>query len=173
MQRMARMSLRFELRQAQERDLPEMLAIYAAEVRHGTASFEIEPPDLDELRRRHAKVAQLGLPWLVAQCPEGIGGYAYATSYRERPAYRFTLEDSVYVADWARGHGLGRAMLAAVIAAAGAAGARQMVAVIGDSANRGSIRLHHACGFVEVGVLRDVGRKFDRWLDTVLMQRTL
>ena len=163
----------FELRPAEPSDLPHVLAIYATEVRHGTASFELEPPDLDELARRHAKVRDLGLPWLVADGPGGIGGFAYATSYRERPAYRFTVEDSVYVAEWARGIGLGRALLEAVIAAAGSAGARQMVAIIGDSANLGSIGLHRACGFAEVGVLRDVGRKFDRWLDTVLMQRTL
>ena len=127
-----------------------------------------------ELTRRHGGCAQLGLPWLVAE----LGGrhrpaIAYATSYRDRPAYRFTVEDSVYLAAWARGRGLGRALLEAVIAAARDAGARQMVAVIGDSANHGSIRLHRACGFAEVGVLRDVGLKFDRWLDTVLMQRGL
>lgn len=167
------MSVPFELLPAEPSDLPHALAIYATEVRHGTASFELEPPDLDELARRHAKVRDLGLPWLVAAGPGGIGGFAYATSYRERPAYRFTVEDSVYVAEWARGMGLGRALLEAVIAAAGSAGARQMVAIIGDSANLGSIGLHRACGFAEVGVLRDVGRKFDRWLDTVLMQRTL
>ena len=167
------MPAHFDLRPAMPADLPQVLAIYAAEVRHGTASFELEPPDLVELTRRHGRVAQLGLPWLVAELPDGIGGFAYATSYRDRPAYRFTVEDSVYVADWARGRGLGRALLEAVIAAARAAGARQMVAVIGDSANHGSIGLHRACGFAEVGVLRDVGRKFDRWLDTVLMQRGL
>ena len=167
------MPAHFDLRPAMPADLPQVLAIYAAEVRHGTASFELEPPDLVELTRRHGRVAQLSLPWLVAEFPDGIGGFAYATSYRDRPAYRFTVEDSVYVADWARGRGLGRALLEAVIAAARASGARQMVAVIGDSANHSSIGLHRACGFAEVGVLRDVGRKFDRWLDTVLMQRGL
>ena len=167
------MSSQFKLRPAGRSDLPEVLAIYAAEVRHGTASFEIEPPDLDELARQHSKVQQRGLPWMVAELSDGIGGFAYATSYRDRPAYRFTVEDSVYVADWARGRGLGRHLLEAVIAAAPAAGARQMVAVIGDSANQGSIGLRRACGFVEAGILRTVGRKFDRWLDTVLMQRTL
>ena len=167
------MPAHFDLRPAMPADLPQVLAIYAAEVRHGTASFELEPPDLVELTRRHGRVAQLSLPWLVADSPDGIGGFAYATSYRDRPAYRFTVEDSVYVADWARGRGLGRALLEAVIAAARASGARQMVAVIGDSANHPSIGLHRACGFAEVGVLRNVGRKFDRWLDTVLMQRGL
>ena len=129
------MPAHFDLRPAMPADLPQVLAIYAAEVRHGTASFELEPPDLVELTRRHGRVAQLSLPWLVADSPDGIGGFAYATSYRDRPAYRFTVEDSVYVADWARGRGLGRALLEAVIAAARASGARQMVAVIGDSAN--------------------------------------
>jgi L-amino acid N-acyltransferase YncA len=103
----------------------------------------------------------------------GVGEYGYAALYRERPAYRFTVEDSVYVAGWARGQGLGRTLLDAVIAGAAAAGARQIVAVIGDSANSGSIALHRACGFADIGVLRAVGRKFDRWLDTVLMQRKL
>ena len=161
------------LRPIDEADLPAVLAIYAQEVRHGTASFELEPPDLAELRRRHARVRALGLPWLVAEAARGIAGYAYATSYRERPAYRFTVENSVYVADWARGQGIGRALLKRLVADARTAGARQMVAVIGDSANLGSIALHRACGFTEVGVLREVGRKFDRWLDTVLMQRML
>lgn len=167
------MSPQFKLRSAEPADLPELLAIYAAEVRYGTASFELEPPDPAELARRHGKVRQLGLPWVVAELSDRIGGFAYATSYRERLAYRFTVEDSVYVADWARGRGLGRTLLEAAVVAARDAGARQMVAVIGDSANHGSIALHRACGFAEVGILRDVGRKFDRWLDTVLMQRTL
>ena len=167
------MSCQPVLRPAAPADLPQILAIYAVEVLRGTASFETEPPDLPELNRRYDKVEQLGLPWLVAELPEGIGGFAYATSYRERPAYWFTVEDSVYVAGFARGRGLGRTLLQAVVVGARAAGARQMVAVIGDSANGGSIALHRACGFAEVGVLRDVGRKFDRWLDTVLMQRAL
>ncbi len=163
----------FAVRSALPSDLPAVQAIYADEVRHGTASFELEPPDLAEVQRRHARVTALGLPWLVAESAPGIGGFAYATSYRERPAYRFTVEDSVYVAAWARGRGLGRVLLEAVVAAARTAGARQMVAIIGDSANLGSIALHRHCGFAEVGVLREVGRKFDRWLDTVLMQRAL
>jgi phosphinothricin acetyltransferase len=163
----------FTLRPAATVDLPAVRAIYAQEVRCGTASFELEPPDLAEMGRRHDRVRALGLPWTVAALPLGIAGFAYASSYRERPAYRFTVENSVYVADWARGQGIGRALLEAIVAEARAAGARQMVAVIGDSANLGSIALHRACGFTEVGVLRDVGRKFDRWLDTVLMQRAL
>ena len=161
------------VRSAEAVDLPEVLAIYAQEVLHGTASFEIDPPDLAELTRRYERVRKLGLPWLVAELPEGIGGFAYVTTYRDRPAYRYTVENSVYVAPSARGAGLGRALLEGVISCAAMGGARQMVAVIGDSGNVGSIRLHRACGFVEVGILREVGLKFDRWLDTVFMQRRL
>ena len=116
---------------------------------------------------------RLGLPWLVAEMDGRLAGYAYAALYRARPAYRHTVEDSVYLAPWARGRGVGRSLLDAVIGGARDAGARQMVAVIGDSANLGSVRLHRACGFLEVGVLREVGFKLDRWLDTVLMQRRL
>lgn len=161
------------LRPAEPADLPAIQAIYAAEVREGAATFELEPPDMAELGLRLAKVQALGLPWLVAELDGRVAGYAYAAMYRDRPAYRFTVEDSVYVARWARGSGLGRQLLAAVLTGSSAAGMRQMVAVIGDSANQGSIRLHRACGFEDIGTLRDVGFKFDRWLDTVLMQRSL
>lgn len=154
-------------------DLAQVQAIYAREVLEGTASFELDPPDAAELQARWRKVGARGLPWLVAERDGRVAGYAYAAPYRDRPAYDFTVEDSVYVADWARGAGVGGTLLAAVVAEARRAGMRQMVAVIGDSANHGSIRLHRACGFAEIGILRDVGRKFDRWLDTVLMQRTL
>ena len=121
------------VRSAEAVDLPEVLAIYAQEVLHGTASFEIEPPDLAELARRYERVRKLGLPWLVAEYHEGIAGFAYATTYRDRPAYRYTVEDSVYVAPGARGAGLGRTLLEGVISRASMAGARQMVAGIGDS----------------------------------------
>ena len=161
------------LRAARVDDLPAVQAIYAAEVATGTASFELEPPDLAEIARRHARVRALGWPWLVAEQAGAVAGYAYVGTYRERPAYRFTVENSVYVAPRARGRGIGRALLQAVLAEARSAGARQVIAVIGDSANQGSIELHRRCGFVEVGVLRAVGRKFDRWLDTVLMQKSL
>jgi phosphinothricin acetyltransferase len=154
-------------------DLGAIRAIYEPEVLAGTATFEIEPPSLEELAARLAKVEAAGLPWLVAEDDGRVAGYAYAAMYRDRPAYRFTVEDSVYVAEAARGHGLGRALLLALIAGARAAGMRQMVAVIGDSANLGSIRLHRACGFRDVGALLGVGHKFGRWLDTVLMQRSL
>jgi L-amino acid N-acyltransferase YncA len=161
------------LRPAVPGDLAAIAAIYEPEVRHGTATFELEPPDAAELSRRLAKVRAAGLPWLVAELDGQIGGYAYAAPYRDRPAYRFTAEDSVYLAAWARGRGVGRRLLDAVVEAAGDAGMRQMVAVIGDSANLASVRLHRACGFAAVGTLRDVGFKLGRWLDTVVMQRSL
>ena len=115
----------------------------------------------------------MGLPWLVVEFDGAIAGYAYAAAYHSRPAYRFTVEDSVYIAEGWRRRGLGRALLEGVIEGARTAGMRQMVAIIGDSADLGSIRLHRACDFIDVGTLRHVGFKFDRWLDTVLMQRTL
>jgi phosphinothricin acetyltransferase len=161
------------LRPAETGDLAAIAAIYAPEVLEGTATFELEPPDAAELGLRLAKVRALGLPWLVAEEGGRIAGYAYAGMHRDRPAYRFTVEDSVYLAPWARGRGIGRLLLEAVLAASRDAGMRQMVAVIGDSANLGSIHLHRACGFADVGTLRDVGFKFGRWLDTVLMQRAL
>jgi L-amino acid N-acyltransferase YncA len=167
------MSGRPVLRPAIAADLPAILAIYRPEVLEGTASFEVEPPSLAELARRRDMVARLKMPWLVALLDGRVAGYGYATSYRDRPAYRFTVEDSVYVAGWARGRGVGGALLDRVVAEARAGGARQMVAVIGDSANLASVRLHRACGFTEVGTLVGVGLKFGRWLDTVLMQRPL
>jgi phosphinothricin acetyltransferase len=167
------MRAEIHVRPAGMADLPAIQAIYALEVLEGTASFELEPPDEAELARRLAKVEAAGLPWLVAELDGRVRGYAYAAPYRERPAYRFTAEDSVYVARDARGLGVGQALLEAVLAGARRAGMRQVVAVIGDSANTGSIGLHAACGFVHAGVLRDVGFKFGRWLDSVLMQRAL
>jgi len=161
------------LRPAASADLTAIQAIYAIEVDEGAATFELKPPETAEFARRLARVQALGLPWLVAELGHRVAGYAYVSMYRDRPAYRFTVEDSVYVARWARGLGLGRSLLEAVVAEARLAGMRQMVAVIGGSANHGSIRLHRACGFTDVGTLHDVGFKFDRWLDTVLMQRAL
>jgi L-amino acid N-acyltransferase YncA len=161
------------LRPAEAGDLAAIAAIYTPEVLEGTATFELEPPDAAELGVRLAKVRALGLPWLVAEAGGRIAGYAYAAMHRDRPAYRFTVEDSVYLPPWARGRGIGRQLLEAVVAVSREAGMRQMVAVIGDSANLGSIGLHRACGFLDVGTLRDVGFKFGRWLDTVLMQRPL
>jgi len=153
------------VRAATQADLDAIAAIYAHHVRTGTASFEIEPPDAAEMARRRAEVVDRGLPYLVAAAGAEVVGYAYAAPYRPRPAYRFTVEDSVYVsADCAR-QGIGAMLLQALVSASERAGARQMIAVIGDSANVASIRLHAAAGFSHVGSLASVGWKFDRWID--------
>ena len=156
-----------------EADISAITAIYAHAVGHGTASFEVEPPDEAEMARRRQAVLAGGYPYLVAEIDGTLAGYAYAGAYRPRPAYRFTVEDSIYVAPDRQGSGVGRALLVALIEACEALGFRQMVAVIGDSASRGSIRLHESLGFRPVGVLEAIGFKHGRWLDTVLMQRPL
>lgn len=161
------------IRSSTEADVPAMTAIYAKAVLTGSASFEIDAPDEAEMARRHADVLAKALPWLVAEGDGAVLGYAYASPFRPRLAYRYTLEDSIYVHEAARGRGVGRLLLAELMARSEAAGARQMIAAIGDSANQASIKLHAAAGFVAVGTYRDVGRKFERWLDVVLMQRTL
>ena len=161
------------VRTSTERDIAALTAIYAHHVRHGTGSFEIEPPDEAEVLRRRAAVLERGLPYLVAEIDGAVAGYAYAGAYRPRPAYRFTVENSVYVHPDLQGRGIGRTLLGALIEACTLVECRQMIAVIGDSANAASIRLHEHFGFRHVGVLRAVGFKFDRWLDTVLMQREL
>jgi L-amino acid N-acyltransferase YncA len=161
------------IRPADHTDLPAITAIYADAVAHSTATFEIDAPDLAEMTRRHADVSAKGLPWLVAARADRVLGYAYAGPFRPRPAYRFTLEDSVYLHPHSRGHGIGRLLLAELLARAEALGARQMLAVIGDADNAASVALHRRLGFAPVGTFRDVGRKFDRWLDVVLMQRAL
>ena len=168
-----RMSDQPAVRRCTRADLPEVCAIYALEVREGTASFELEPPSLTEITARFAAIEGAGLPYLVAERDGRIAGYAYASPYRPRPAYRYTVEDSVYVARWARRHGVGQALLEAVIERASGQGMRQMVAIIGDSAHRASIELHARAGFHAVGTLENVGWKFGRWLDTVIMQRAL
>jgi L-amino acid N-acyltransferase YncA len=154
-------------------DLPVITAIYAHNVRHGTGTFELDPPDEAEMARRRDDVLAKGLPWLVAEAGGRCVGYAYANVFRPRPAYRFCLEDSIYLAPEAVGRGTGRLLLAELIARCEARGARQMLAVIGDSANAASIGLHAALGFERTGVLRSAGWKFGRWLDVVLMQRSL
>lgn len=167
------MSAVWRLRPASPDDLAAIQRIYAHHVATGLASFELEAPDLSEIRRRHAAVVAQGLPYLVAEAAGRIAGYAYAGPYRSRPAYSFSLEDSVYVDPAYSGRGIGGLLLAELIAQATASGYRQMIAVIGDSANRPSIRLHAHHGFREAGVLTNVGYKFGRWVDTVLMQRSL
>ena len=161
------------LRPALDADIPAIRAIYADAVENGCASFELDPPDEAEMTARLTKIRDAGLPWFVAEVDGRVLGYAYAGAYRPRPAYRFTLENSVYVAPAAKGRGLGRALLAALIEATTALGYRRMLAVIGDSANAASIGLHAALGFTHAGLLPSVGWKHGRWLDSVLMQRPL
>ena len=161
------------IRPAAAGDLAAITAIYAHHVLHGTASFETEPPAVEEMARRQAAVVACGLPYCVAETDGRVVGYAYAGPYRPRAAYRFTVEDSVYLHPEWMGRGIGRRLLDAVIRASAEAGARQMIAIIGDSVNAASIRLHESAGFRHAGVLRDVGFKFGRWLDTVLMQKEL
>jgi L-amino acid N-acyltransferase YncA len=161
------------IRPATAADVPAIQAIYAHHVLHGTATFEEIPPDAGETARRHSEIASRGLPWLVAEEAGRLLGYAYAGPYRARSAYRFTLEDSIYLDPAAAGRGLGRRLLERLIADATATGARQLVAVIGDSGNAASIALHARAGFAHAGTLRAVGFKFGRWLDTVQMQLPL
>jgi phosphinothricin acetyltransferase len=154
-------------------DVPAIQAIYAWHVANGVASFEEVPPDVDELMRRRADVLARGLPHLVAEDESGVVGYTYAAPYRSRSAYRFAVENSVYVRHGVARRGLGRVLLAELIARCERLGLRQIVAVIGDSGNAASIGLHAALGFRMVGVLQNVGFKHGRWLDSVLMQRSL
>ena len=148
-------------------------SIYARHVLHGLASFEEVPPSLEEMKSRRAGVLQLGLPYIVAEMNGRVIGYSYATFYRTRPAYRYTVEDSVYVEDGLHGRGVGTMLLAELIARCERGPWRQMLAVIGDSANAGSIALHRRMGFTPAGNLVSVGFKFGRWVDSVLMQKAL
>jgi len=154
-------------------DFPAIQAIYAHHVLHGLASFEEEPPAVDEIRRRHDGVVSRALPWLVADFGGTVAGYGYCAPYRARSAYRYALEDSVYVREDMAGKGVGSNLLAELVRRCEGLGYRQIVAVIGDSANAASINLHAAFGFLRVGTLRSVGFKFGRWVDSVLMQRPL
>jgi phosphinothricin acetyltransferase len=165
----------FALRRAVEADLAALHAIYAHHVLTGLASFEETPPDLPEMIRRWRAIAEAGLPYVVAedQASGGIAGYAYAGPYRPRSAYRFSVEDSIYLDPRFQGRGLGRALLTRLIDDATSLGKRQMIAVIGDSANQASIGVHRALGFEMTGTFKAIGLKFGRWVDTVLMQREL
>jgi L-amino acid N-acyltransferase YncA len=154
-------------------DVPAVAAIYGWHVLNGTGTFELEAPDTPEMARRRADVIDKGLPWLVAERNGEVLGYAYANHFRPRRAYRFCLEDSIYLAPSAQGQGVGRLLLAELISQCEARGARQMLAVIGDSANAGSIGVHRTLGFEHTGLIRSAGWKFDRWLDVVMMQRPL
>ena len=154
-------------------DLPAITAIYGWNVLNGTGTFELDPPDQTEMSRRRDDVLFKGLPWLVVQRDGIVLGYAYANHFRPRKAYRFCLEDSIYLAAEAKGQGLGRLLLAELMARCEALGARQMLAVIGDSANLGSIGVHRTLGFEHIGVLKAAGWKFDQWRDVVMMQKAL
>jgi len=161
------------IRPSQDGDLAAITEIYGHAVETGTASFELAPPDQPEITRRWQAIVEVGLPWLTAERDGMVVGYAYAGPFRPRPAYRFCLENSIYVDPRARGQGVGAWLLAELIARCESWGARQMVAVIGDSANTPSIRLHARLGFRHAGRVEHVGWKFDRWLDVVFMQRAL
>jgi phosphinothricin acetyltransferase len=161
------------VRDVADTDLPAIHEIYSHHVRTGLGSFEETPPDLAELARRRAEILSRRLPYLAAEIDGRLVGYAYAGPYRPRSAYRFSVEDSVYVAPDIHRRGVARALLAELIARCTALGYRQMIAVIGDSANRGSIGLHAAMGFREAGRLDAIGFKLGRWVDSVVMQRPL
>jgi phosphinothricin acetyltransferase len=162
-----------EIRPATAVDLPAITKIYQHAVLHGTATFELIPPDLAEMTRRFTALADGGYPYLVGVLDGRLSGYAYAGPYRPRPAYRFTVENSIYLDPAIHRRGLGLALLRRLIEECEQRGYRQMIAVIGDSANAGSIGVHTACGFQMIGTHPDVGLKFGRWLDTVMMQRGL
>ncbi len=161
------------IRPATPADLPAITAVYGWNVLNGTGTFELEAPDLTEMTRRHADVTGKGLPWLVAERAGQVLGYSYANHFRPRRAYRFCLEDSIYLLPEAQGQGAGRLLLAELMARCEAAGTRQMLAVIGDSANLGSIGVHRTLGFEQVGLMKSAGWKFERWLDVVIMQTSL
>jgi phosphinothricin acetyltransferase len=161
------------IRASRDDDLAAITAIYAHHVLHGTGTFEIDPPGIQDMAARRADVLARGLPYLVAEEGGRVAGFAYCNWFKPRPAYRYSAEDSIYVADQARGRGLGRLLLDALAAQAQAAGVRKLLAVIGDSANAGSIAVHRAAGFTEVGVMRSVGWKFGAWRDIVLMEKPL
>jgi L-amino acid N-acyltransferase YncA len=161
------------IRDVEPGDMARVAAIYAESVENGLGTFELDPPDETEMVERFATVAASGLPRLVAEIDGQVAGYAYAGVFRPRRAYRYTVEDSVYIDPAYRGRGVGRALLVALIARCEDLGLRQMLAVIGDSANAGSVALHAACGFEPAGVFKAVGWKHDDWRDVVLMQRTL
>ena len=161
------------IRPSTDADIGAVTEIYRYHVLAGTGTFEIEAPTEDQMRQRRADVTAKGLPWLVVQQAGIVRGYAYANRFRPRPAYWFCLEDSLYVAHDAVGQGLGRALLAELLARCEALGARQMLAVIGDAGNAGSIALHRTLGFEPAGRIHAAGWKFEKWLDVVLMQKAL
>ena len=161
------------IRASRDEDIPAITAIYAHHVLNGTGTFETLPPTVQDMAARRADVLSKELPYLVAEQDGQILGFAYCTWFKPRPAYRYSAEDSIYMADGARGQGAGKQLLAALAKEAEAAGIRKLIAVIGDSANQGSVRVHEAIGFSPVGVLKSCGWKFGKWLDVVLMEMPL
>ena len=162
------------IRPSRDEDLAAITAIYSHHVLHSTGTFETTPPSRADMSARRADVLAKGLPYLVAEDAQGqVLGYAYCTWFKPRPAYRYSAEDSIYLAEAARGRGIGTQLLQALCDAAQAAGVRKLIAVIGDSGNAGSVGVHRRQGFADVGVLRNVGWKFERWLDVVLMDKVL
>jgi len=161
------------IRAAGAGDIAAITRIYAQAVRHGTATFEIEPPDEAEMARRQQGLLANGYPYLVAEVAGAVAGYAYAGPYRERPGYRWTVEDTVYIAPQFHRLGLGRLLITRLVADAAARGFRQMIGIVGDSTNAASIALHASAGFRRIGTLQSVGFKHGRWIDSVLMQRAL
>lgn len=162
-----------KIRPSTAADIPAITDIYAHHVLHGTGTFETIPPTPEEMLARRADVLSKGLPYLVIEDATGLQGFAYCNWFKPRPAYRFSAEDSIYLASTAQGKGMGRLLLTELIAQAERAGIRKLIAVIGDSGNQGSVGLHTACGFQSAGILSNCGWKFDRWLDVVLMDRAI
>ena len=161
------------IRSAVEGDLEAIRRIYEYDVLKGTASFEIDPPDLEAIRERWQTAGEAGLPYLVAMIENQVVAFAYALPFRPRPAYRYTVEHSIYVELSWRGQGIGRQLLDRLVEVLAGCGIREIIGIIGDSANRASLLAHERAGFRQVGTLQNVGRKFDRWLDTVIVQRSL
>jgi L-amino acid N-acyltransferase YncA len=161
------------IRPSRDEDIVSITAIYAHHVLHGTGTFEVDPPSESDMASRRAEVLNRKLPWLVAEGNGQVAGFAYCNWFKPRPAYRFSAEDSIYLAPHANGQGLGRALLAELSRQAEQAGVRKLIAVIGDSANTGSVGVHRSVGFEHVGVLASCGWKFEKWLDVVLMEMSL
>ncbi len=161
------------IRPSTDADLPAITRIYGHHVLHGTGTFETTPPTEAEMATRRADVLGKNLPWLVVEQDGQVLGYAYGNWFKPRPAYRFSVEDSIYMAPEAAGKGLGRALLAELLAQLERGGTRKVMAVIGDSSNAGSVGVHRALGFTPVGTVASCGWKFDRWLDIVIMEKTL
>jgi phosphinothricin acetyltransferase len=162
-----------KIRPSTDTDIPAITAIYAHHVLHGTGTFETDPPSEQDMVARRSDVLSKNLPYLVVEDETGVLGFAYCNWFKPRPAYRYSAEDSIYLAPSARGKGLGKLLLTELMAQAERRGVRKLIAVIGDSANQGSVGLHKVCGFNHVGLLANCGWKFDRWLDVVLMDKTI